>query len=99
MKHAEPPEPPSSRSHVRSSTFLLGQNRRGQWVVQEQRHRCGGLFINRNEALKFALFENGNQPQAVIMVPGILELDMNDQAATAAKPAFDTDAVRLRRVA
>ena len=27
--------------------------------------------------LKFAMFETGNRPQAVIMVPGILELDMS----------------------
>ena len=25
------------------------------------------------------MFENGNRPQAVIMVPGILELDMSAQ--------------------
>jgi hypothetical protein len=31
------------------------------------------------EAVKFAMFENGNRPQAVIMVPGILELDMSAQ--------------------
>jgi hypothetical protein len=35
------------------------------------------LFIDRAEAVKFAMFESGNRPQAVIMVPGILELDMN----------------------
>jgi hypothetical protein len=33
--------------------------------------------VNRAEAIKFAMFENGNRPQAVIMVPGILELDMS----------------------
>ena len=27
--------------------------------------------------MKFAMFENGHRPQAVIMVPGILELDMS----------------------
>ena len=36
----------------------------------------GGLFVGRAEALKYALFENGNRPQAVVMVPGVLELDM-----------------------
>ena len=96
MKHAEPP---SSRSHARSSTFLLGQNSRGQWVVQGQRHRCGGLFVSRNEALKYALFENGNQPQAVIMVPGVLELDMTGHAGSVSAPAFDTELPSLRRVA
>jgi hypothetical protein len=82
----------------RSSTFLLGQNSHGQWVVQDRRHRCGGLFVSRTDALKFALFENGNQPQAVIMVPGILELDMSDHAGSAMTPACDTEAP-LRRVA
>jgi hypothetical protein len=37
------------------------------------------LFANRVDALKFAMFENGNCPQAVIMVPGILELDMSNK--------------------
>jgi hypothetical protein len=37
------------------------------------------LFVDRAEAVKFAMFENGNRPQAVIMVPGILELDMSAQ--------------------
>jgi hypothetical protein len=27
------------------------------------------------------MFENGNRPQAVIMVPGIFELDMSGKAA------------------
>jgi hypothetical protein len=29
------------------------------------------------DALKYAMFENGNRPEAVIMVPGVLELDMS----------------------
>jgi hypothetical protein len=39
------------------------------------------MFVNRTEAVKFAMFENGNRPQAVIMVPGILELDMSGKWA------------------
>jgi hypothetical protein len=35
------------------------------------------LTSRRTEAVKFAMFENGNRPQAVIMVPGTLELDMS----------------------
>jgi hypothetical protein len=64
--------------------FYLGKNSRGQWVVQDQRHLRGGLFVNRAEALKFAMFENGHCPQAVIMVPGIIELDMNEASDTGA---------------
>ena len=46
-------------------------------MVRDQPGLRGGLFAKRNEALKYALFENGNRPQAVIMVPGLLELDMS----------------------
>jgi len=56
--------------------FHIGRNSRGNWVVKDQKGLCGGLFVDRAEALKFAMFENGNRPQAVIMVPGILELDI-----------------------
>jgi hypothetical protein len=66
-------EPPSSRSPL----FFIGKDSQGNWVVQDQQHRCGGLFVDRAQALRFALFENGHQPQAVVMVPGIFELDLS----------------------
>ena len=72
MDKAEPPSAPRA-----NSLFRIGKNRRGQWVVQDQSGLCGGLFVSRAEAVKFAMFENGNRPQAMIMVPGILELDMS----------------------
>ena len=34
-------------------------------------------MLRRAEALKYAMFENGNRPEAVIMVPGVLELDIS----------------------
>lgn len=71
MRQAEPP------LSSKSSLFLVGQNGRGSWVVQDPRGLRGRLFVDRAEALRFAMFENGNRPQAVVMVPGILELDMS----------------------
>ena len=68
---------PSTSS--RPSLFLIGQNSRGDWVVRDPRGLRGGLFVNRAEALRFAMFENGNRPQAVIMVPGVFELNMGGQ--------------------
>ena len=67
-------KPPSS-SGSKSSPYLVGKNSHGDWVVRDQTGLRGGLFVNRTEALKFAMFENGHRPQAVIMVPGTLELD------------------------
>jgi hypothetical protein len=69
-------KPPSPRCSS-SSLFLVGRNSRGNWVVRDQKGLCGGLFVDHAEAVKFARFENGHRPQAVIMVPGILELDMS----------------------
>jgi hypothetical protein len=66
-------EPPSSPS----SLFMVGKDSRGNWVVQDQKGLCGGLFVNRAQALKFAMFENGHRPQAVIIVPDVLELDLS----------------------
>jgi hypothetical protein len=92
MKHVEPPEPNS-----RVPLFLIGKNSRGNWVVQDQQGNCGGLFVDRAEALKFAMFENGNRPQAVIMVPGIFELDMGRKAGPPHR--LPSDAIQERQVA
>ena len=80
MKQVEPPSiVPSSRP----LHFLIGKDSRGNWVVQDERGLCGGLFVDRTQALRFAMFENGDKPQAVVMVPGVFELNMNRNVASA----------------
>ena len=69
-----------------ASSFFIGRDSRGNWVVQDEQRLCGGLFVDRAEAVRFALFENGNRPQAVIMVPGEFELDMSGCFASAGGP-------------
>ena len=64
-------------SGYEASLFLIGKNRRGHWVAQDQRGQRGGLFVNRAAALKYALFENGNKPQLVVEMPGQFELDLS----------------------
>ena len=90
-------EPPSSSS-AKSSLFLVGRDSHGHWVVQDQSHRRGGLFIDRAEALKYAMFENGHRPQAVIMVPDVLELDMSAKPLTIQRSTANAQ-VPLQRVA
>jgi hypothetical protein len=91
-------EPPSTRSSMPASLFRIGKDRRGHWVVQDQEGLRGGLFVGRAEAVKFAMFENGNRPQAVIMVPGILELDLDRRPNQAPHVSADTQ-IPLRRLA
>ena len=100
----------SRRTANGSPLFLVGKDSQGHWVARDQSGLCGGLFVGRAEALKFAMAENGNQPQAVVMVPGVLELDMSitpradrrcEVAASAANqpPARKQSSRRSRRKA
>lgn len=83
-------EPPSCHSAI----VLIGKNSHGQWVAREQNGLYGGLFVNRTAAVRYALFENGHHPEAIIPTTGLLELDMgttpsaSDPAALAAADAL-----------
>jgi hypothetical protein len=74
-KEAEPP------AWLQSSRFMVGQDQHGNWVVQEQNGIRGGLFVDRDAALRFVRSENGGRRQAVILISGILELDMTRKPA------------------
>ena len=74
-----------SSEPLKTQLFMIGRNSRGNWVVRDQFGLRGGLFINRAEALRFALFENGQQLQAVLLVPGTLELDLDRIVGTEPK--------------
>jgi hypothetical protein len=67
-------EPPSCSAA--STVVFIGKNRRGNWVAQEQNGLYGGLFVNRAQAVKYALFENGHHPETVVEVSREIELDM-----------------------
>jgi hypothetical protein len=73
MKQTEPPL-------CSSSIVMIGRNRRGNWVAQEQNGLYGGLFINYAEALRYALFENGRHPEAIVTTENVLELDLTGPA-------------------
>jgi hypothetical protein len=94
----EPQQETTMRTAANSSLFLIGKNRRGNWVAQSQHGLRGGLFISRAEALKFALFENGNRPELVITVPGVFDLDLSS-AAFAARPSAVAEAAAQRLAA
>ena len=37
----------------------------------------GGLFVNRVQAVKYALFENGHHPETIVELSREIELDMD----------------------
>jgi hypothetical protein len=90
VKLVEPPSPSSP-----STIVFIGRNSRGNWVAQEQNGLYGGLFVNRAQALKYALFENGRHPETIVEVSREIELDMGGR-----RPASDRiSAAGTRRAA
>jgi hypothetical protein len=63
--------------------FLVGKDSHGRWVAQKQHGSTGGLFATRAAAIKFAMFENGRRPEAIVTVPGVFELNMGGHALAA----------------
>jgi len=81
--------PPLDRTSV---VFRVGRDCRGNWVVQGQDGRCGGLFVERDAAVRFALTQNGRRFDQVVMVDGVIELDL-------ARPSQNGGGNLARRIA
>ena len=74
MKFVEPPSCSSA-----STIVFVGKDKGGHWVVQEQNGLFGGLFVNRAQAVKYALFENGHHPETIVELSRAIELDMGGE--------------------
>lgn len=82
------PKPCRLKPCPNSTTVLIGRNGRGQWIARERHGLYGGLFVSRDNAVRYALFENGHRPEAITMIAGILELDMSSAPTPDAPLAF-----------
>lgn len=72
---------PPSRNMPAPALVLIGRNGHGQWVAQEQNGLYGGLFVSRAEAIKYALFENGQHPETIVELSRTIELDADGRLA------------------
>ena len=96
MTQAKQTEPPS---WARPPLFMIGQDCRGNWVVKDQGGIRGGLFIDREAALRFVRAENGYRPREVVMVSEAFELDMSHHAPALAHQEQAGDPQRRLRIA
>jgi len=96
MTETKQEEPPSL---FRPPFFMVGQDERGNWVAQDLDGVCGGLFVSRDAAMRYVRAEKGPQPQAVVMVSGVLELDMSRRPVAAPRQYITAEAQSLRRIA
>ncbi len=72
-------EPPSCGTSA--ALVFIGRNSSGQWVAQEQNGLFGGLFVDRAQAIKYALFENGHHPETIVELSRAIELDTEGRLA------------------
>jgi hypothetical protein len=88
MQQREEIEPPSNvqapnpEAPSQAPWFRVGRDSHENWVVQDPRGIRGGLFVDRDQALRFVRAENGNRSGGFVMVGGVLELDMSKASAT-----------------
>lgn len=96
MTQAKQAEPPS---WLRPPVFMIGQNSRGNWVVQDQKGICGGLFVDRDAAFRFVRAENGYRPAIVVVVSESIDLKVSNEASVASHRDSVADPELLRRSA
>jgi hypothetical protein len=68
-------------------------------VAREQNGLYGGLFVSRVAAVRYALFENGRHPEAIISSAGSLELDVGAVPSRSDQSGMDAVATLPRRAA
>ena len=96
MTQDQQSEPPSL---LRPPLFMVGQDSRGNWVVRDKKGMRGGLFVNREAALRYVRSENGFKPQAVVMVSGGFELEISSNAGVSPRAENASDFANRRRIA
>jgi hypothetical protein len=96
MTQDQQSEPPS---WLRPPLFMVGQDSRGNWVVQDKKGMRGGFFVNREAALRYVRSENGFKPQAVVMVSGGFELEISSNAGVSPRAENASDFANRRRIA
>lgn len=67
------PDPAIMKPDV-ASAFLVGQDREGHWLAVQAGGRRGGIFLNRDAALRYARNETERREGAVRLTGAPLRL-------------------------
>ncbi|GAU83670.1 hypothetical protein [Bosea sp. BIWAKO-01] len=68
MGQSTPIHPQDGASHL----FLVGQSKHGFWVARDLEGQSEGIFREKKDAVRFAMFEGGH-PNAVMLSPNAVE--------------------------
>jgi hypothetical protein len=92
-----PPRPDQTVLSDSIPLFFVGRNQSGFWVARESEGRCGGLFLFKGSAARFAREQSSPRGGATMIVEHTIELDLSNQGSRLAELIATTiDIVRRR---
>jgi hypothetical protein len=65
--------------------FFIGRNHNGFWIARESAARCGGVFLFRRSATRFARRNSTAGGGATMLVERLIELDLPNQGSKLAE--------------
>jgi hypothetical protein len=77
--------------------FYIAQNKHGFWVAREAEGRCGGVFLLRRSAVRFARQQSGSAGCAMMFLNEELELDIENEGDRLVEPIAALIGVATRR--
>ena len=77
--------------------FYIAQNKHGFWVAREAEGRCGGVFLLRRSAVRFARQQSGSAGCAMMFLNEELELDIENEGDRLVEPIAALIDVATRR--
>ncbi len=77
--------------------FYIARNKHGFWVAREAEGRCGGVFLLRRSAVRFARQQSGSAGCAMMFLNEQLELDIDNEGDRLVEPIAAVIDVATRR--
>lgn len=62
---------------LHSHRFMVGRDASGHWVVSDEKAMVGGIFADKESAVRFALAESDHVPGAVFCAPAEITLSLD----------------------
>lgn len=77
--------------------FYIARNKHGFWVAREAGGRCGGVFLLRRSAVRFARHTSASAGCAMMFLNELLELDLDNEGSRLLVPLAAAIDIATRR--
>lgn len=56
--------------------FIVGRDGEGHWIARDEEGQTGGVFADKNSAVRFATMESGHRAGAICFAPASVRLSL-----------------------